>query len=75
MSISKFLINKKVVKNEQQANGLMIVVIIACLLFIIFQNTESSSDQISEFTDEELESLQQEGLDPNDPLFANPDEI
>ena len=68
MSISKFLINKKVVKNEQQANYLMIGVIIACLLFLIIQNFGGRSNQTPELTPEELELLQQEGLDLNDPF-------
>jgi hypothetical protein len=53
----------------------MIVIIIACLLFIIFQNTGGSSDQVSEFTPEELEFLEQDGLDPNDPFFMESEQV
>lgn len=69
MSISKFLIKKKVVKNEKQANAIMLVVIGLCLLFIINQNLGGSSEQTTELTVEELEMLQEEGFDPNDPPF------
>lgn len=68
MSISKFLINKKVVKNENQANGLMIVIIALCLLFVIIQNTGGGSNQARELSPEEIELLEERGIDPNSPF-------
>jgi hypothetical protein len=66
MSISKFLINKKIVKNQDQANYLMIGIIIACVLFIVIQNLGGESpNQTQEFTPEELELLGQEGAEVN----------
>lgn len=65
MSISKFLINKKLAKNEKQANIIMILIIGACLLFVILQNIGGTSNQNSELTPEEIELLQQEDFDSN----------
>lgn len=62
MNISKFLINKKIVKNEQQANYLMIAVITACLLFLGAKHFGGSSNRAPELSAEELEILQQEEL-------------
>lgn len=69
MSISKFLINKKIVKNEKQADGLMIVIVVVCLLFLIIQNFGGSFNGTPGLTQEEIELLQEQGIDPNDPFF------
>ncbi|MCI5050792.1 MAG: hypothetical protein MRY57_00585 [Candidatus Pacebacteria bacterium] len=69
MSISKFLIKKNVVKNEQQANYVMIAVIAACLLFLGIKHLGGSQEEAPELTFEELQLLEQEGGFVDDPNF------
>lgn len=48
MSISDFLIKKKIAKNEAQANIVMIGIIIVCFVFIIISNIDFSSNRTTE---------------------------
>ena len=41
MSIEKFLMKKGLAKSKGQAQGIMIIVIILCLLFIVFNSRDS----------------------------------
>ena len=64
MSIEKFLVDRNIARNKKQAEGLMIAVIVACLLFIGINLFVRSSPSVPELTPEEIAEFEAEfGVD------------
>lgn len=68
MSITKFLIRKNIVKNENQANMLMIFVILLCVLYFVV-GANNNSSEIPEYTEEELIQMEQDMIFMENDLF------
>ena len=69
MSIENFLRKKGIVKSKEQANGVMIGVIVICLIYVfsnMFGGSKNNVDN-SEFSDTEMEMMMEgEGFAPQD---------
>jgi hypothetical protein len=48
MSIEKFLMNKGIAKSKGQAQGIMILIIIACVLFMVLNSRDSRPEPVVE---------------------------
>jgi len=75
MSIEKFLIKKNIAKNKQQANAIMIGIIVLCLLFFVIKNIQNNSnknpDPYEGLTEEEIMQLQEFDVTPEDAILPN----
>ncbi len=59
MNIEKFLKDKGIVRNKQQANYIMIAVIILCLIYIFANMFGGNKSSGTELTPEEIDMMMQ----------------
>ncbi len=60
MSIEKFLVDRNIVRNKKQAEGIMIAVIILCLIVIGINIFGGRSPKQPELSPEEIEQFESE---------------
>lgn len=68
MNITKFLIKKNIVKNESQANVLMIFVILLCVLYFVLRGN-STTPSLPELTEEEIMQMEQDMMFMEEDIF------